>query len=439
MKFCALAFLGGLAFCPLAAGQAPAPLSAAVDVLKLIPGGLAAMSGHDDLMLAYDRAGKHTAAPGPWLVLGDALAQRQRDTGDAAWYAPAEAAYATACSLDPACADAMTGLAWVHGGRHQFPQSVQWAKKALEVDDLHPGAHGIIGDAALELGDMDRAFECYQKMMDLKPDLSSYSRGAWLVWMTGDSRKGRWLMEKAISAGSPQAENTAWCRSRLALMQFHEGALLAAAQTVDQGLRQAPRHVPLLLMQGRVKTALNDDAAAVHAFEAVLALGSNHEALAGLGDLHLARGRTQEAEVFFTRVEALHADNVAKGIHDHSQMARFYASHDRNLESAVRLASEHGSSANTYDADTLAWVSLKSGDVPKARKAILSALQAGTPDAEIFFHAGMIAAAMHDTVGAKKFLSRAMSLNPRFHPLQAQVASSKLEELTGTATAQVRN
>ena len=41
-------------------------------------------------------------------------------------------------------------------------------------------AYGLLGDAAVEMGDYEAAFKHYQKMLDIRPDLSSYSRGAHL-------------------------------------------------------------------------------------------------------------------------------------------------------------------------------------------------------------------------------------------------------------------
>lgn len=364
-----------------------------------------------------------------WLALGHALAQKQRDTQAEGWFDEAEAAYQQALKLEPENVAAMNGMAWVMGGRHRFAESVKWAKKALAVTPDNPESHGIIGDAVLELGDLERAFECYQMMMDLRPDLSAYSRGGHLVWLTGNRKKGRWLMEKAISMGSPHAENTAWCRSKLAMMLFHEGAYLPAAQVAEEGLRMAPGHLPLLLALGRIKAAQKDEKAAVSAYQSVLAQGQHLEALAALGDLHASAGRTEEAEAFYQKVERLHEANQAAGIHDHTFTARFFADHDRQLDRALELAQEHLNSQNVYDADTLAWAHYKKGEFAEAKKCMERALRAKTPEAEFYYHAGMIAAATGDRAGASKLLSRALSLNPGFNPLEAGKAARKLDEL----------
>ncbi|MEN3939745.1 tetratricopeptide repeat protein [Prosthecobacter sp. SYSU 5D2] len=406
----------------------------AMALLEIIPP--SSPDSKTDLLLQERQilTARHPTRAELWVQLGDALAQKQRETQLPVWHDRAEAAYQKAQQIEPATVAALNGLAWVYGSRHDFQESVRWAKLALDLDPANPISHGIMGDAALELGDLERAAESYQAMLDARPDMSSYSRAAYLVWMKGDVKKGRWLMQKAIDAGSPHPENVAWCRTRLAMMLFNEGALLPAGQVVAEGLKQTPDHVPLLLLLGKIKLAQRDEKAATAAFESVLKSGENHDALVGLGDLHLIHGRTDLAESFFTRLEKQHRLNAAQGIHDHTQMARFYADHDRELDRALQFAQEHAQTQNVYEADTLAWVCYQKGDLKLARKAIETALRAGTPDAEIFYHAGLIAAALNDRPGAQKLLSRALSLNPHFHPLHSTKALKKLDELARTLT-----
>ena len=81
----------------------------------------------------------------------------------------------------------MIGLSWLNGGRHEFEKSVEWANKALAIDDKSNEAFGLVGDADVEMGKYDEAFVQYQKMLDIHPDLASYSRGAHMMQLTGDS------------------------------------------------------------------------------------------------------------------------------------------------------------------------------------------------------------------------------------------------------------
>ena len=65
----------------------------------------------------------------------------------------------------------------------------------------------------------------------------------------------------------------------------------------------------------------------------------------------------------------------------------------------------------------------------RRRSPVAEALRLGTLDARLFFHAGMIHRALGEHDRAREALSRALALNPRFHLLHAQVATSVLAEL----------
>ncbi len=364
-----------------------------------------------------------------WVTLGDTLAQRLRDSGNEGFYDSAEQAYRQALKLDPRSANAMNGMAWAAGGRHDFTVSVAWANKSLAASPDNADALGILGDVALELGHYDEAFTHYQKMTDARPDLSSWSRGAYLLWINGETTRATALMGQAIRAGSAFAENTAWCRARLANMHFHQGAYATAAQVLEPSLRAKSKNPHILLAAARIATASDELEIAAEYYRMLNDLAPNHDALAGLGDLHAAQGRNDEAEKFYLQVEALHATNLAKGVHDHIRMAAFLADHDRDPAAAVKLASQHRPTGNVFDADTLAWVHFKNGDNARAIEAIKLALSRHTPDAGIHYHAGLIAAQAGDVESARRHRQTALSLNPIFSLLQAPRARKALEAI----------
>jgi len=381
------------------------------------------------LAAAISKTRETPTRPENWVQTGEALAQLQRDSEDPRFYDSAEKAFGQALRLRPDQVAALAGMAWVTGGRHQFNNSIAWANQALSHDPHCTAAYGILGDAALEFGDYDAAFEHYQKMMDLRPDLSSWSRGAHLLWVTGDKSKAMWLMGKAINAGAPFAENTAWCRTRMATMLFHDGALLAAEQAIQPSLDAGLKTPHLLLIAARIAAAKGDFSAAESHYQTVLKSGPEQQALAGLGDLMSARGNPAEAGRLYQQVESLHTSHLEKGIHDHGFMAKFLADHDRNLVEALRLAGEHKLTRNVQEADTLAWVYYKNGKLPQAIAAIKIALSQKTPDAEIHYHAGMIASAFGDFTSAKNHLEMALSMNPNFSLIQAPLARKALQQL----------
>ncbi len=418
--------------------SAPAPKAAVLtpeELLAKIPPPTGASLTNQAVVAALAKVREKPGTAVAWVNLGDSLAQVLRDTANAKYYDLAELAYQRALQLDPKSIDAMSGMAWVTGGRHLFDQSIAWARRALTIDPGHAPSHGIKGDAALELGDYENAFDEYQKMMDLRPDLSSWSRGSYLLWLTGNRSKANWLMEKAIKAGAPYAENTAWCRAKLAVMLYQDGAYGPAAKVLEPVLTGGTHNTHVLLAAAQLATARGDFTGATGFYRRILADGPNHEALAGLGDLYAAQGEKEKAEEFYQKVEALHAAHLATGVHDHMLMAKFYADHDRNLVEALRLAEQRKLTRNVLEADVLAWVYFKNGDLTHAQEAMARALREHTPDAEMHYHAGMIATAAGDRGKAQKELGQALSLNPKFSLLQSPIAAKKMDEVGGQATA----
>lgn len=405
------------------------------EVLAEIPISTGGSASESAVSEAVEKARKAPANVAVWVILGDILGQRLRDSADPTYYGFAEKAYQQALILQPSNVDAMNGMAWIAGGRHLFDASKMWATKALAINSDSADAYGILGDAALELGDYDGAFDHYQKMMDLRPDLSSWSRGAYLLWITGNKVKATTLMEKAIRAGAPFAENSAWCRAKLATMLIHDGAFAAAALVMEPSLRERSRNPHILLAAARLATAAKEFDVAEQYYQMLLEKCPSHDALVGLGDLQAIQGKMVEAEKYFVQVEALHAAHLASGVHDHMQMAKFLADHDRNPVEALRLAEQHKLTRNVLEADVLAWVYLKNGDKVRAIEAIKRALSRNTPDGEIHYHAGMIAAAAGDLASAREHLRKSMAMNPQFNPLQAPVAASMLEKISTRHTA----
>ncbi len=184
-----------------------------------------------------------------WVAKGDALMQdaRNKVSHD---FTKAESCYLEAIKLNPESTDAMLGMAWVKNSQHLFEQGRGWAEKALAFAPKLVDAHCLLGDYALELGSYDEAFDHYQIAIDEKPDLSTYSRAAHLLWETGDSATAQVLMEKAISAGGPFPENLAWCRVELGLMQFRIGSILSAEMQAKQALVLSPDNPRALAMTG---------------------------------------------------------------------------------------------------------------------------------------------------------------------------------------------
>lgn len=365
-----------------------------------------------------------------WVYLGDALMQKARETADAGYYSLAEEAYNKALKIKPQSSPGMTGMAWVNGGRHEFEKSIDWSQKAIAIDPKNNLAYGLIGDAQVEMGDYDGAYSSYQKMLDIRPDISSYSRGAHLLNITGDTMKATLLMTKAIQMGGPYAENTSWCRAQLALILFNEGALMPAEKMLDQAMKNSPNNYQVLAAMGKVKAAKKDYTGAIECYQRSATIAPQHDTIVSLGDLYELTGKSDEANRQYALLETIHTLNKSKGVRGDMLMALFYADHDRNLDIALREAQEEYSTRkNVYAQDTLAWCLYKNGKFEDAKDMIKRALSHRTPDARITFHAALIYEKLGDHQSAQQFLYRALSLNPNFSPIYASVAASEFQKL----------
>ena len=374
-----------------------------------------------------------------WTALGDAFMQKARETADLSYYGRAEQAFEQARTLDAGSAEALVGLAWVQSARHEFERSTEWARKALAVDPTSAAAYGLLGDAALELGDYDLAAEHYQKMLDLRPDISAYSRSAHFLFVIGDVRRATWVMDRAIKAGAPYPENTAWCRAQLALMHLATGNLGAAEQIVEQAMAWAPSNYHVLFAQGRVRAARANYAGAIDAYRRASAIAPQHEVVVALGRLYAVTDDPKSAEQQWALVETIDRLNKANGVTGDAQLARFLADRERRLPEALAIAErEFKRRPNVFAADALAWAYYKNGRYTDARRLSAKALAHRTPDASFLYHSGMIHARLGERATAQRHLAQALSLNPAFDPIDAPTAVATLAELGGKAPDEPR-
>jgi Flp pilus assembly protein TadD len=120
----------------------------------------------------------------------------------------------------------------------------------------------------------------------------------------------------------------------------------------------------------------------------------------------------------------------AKGIYDRA-LVTYYVEHGIHLKDALLIArKELATRDDLYTEDTLAWALVANGRWPEAQKAIDKALQYGTEDPLLHFHAGLIALQSGDREAARQHLAQALQLNPQFHAQYANQARQTLADLT---------
>src|SRR6185436_15932049 len=146
------------------------------------------------------------------------------------------------------------------------------------------------------------------------------------------------------------------------------------------------------------------------------------------GDVLTAAGRSQEAKRQYDLVDFIGSlSRINQEIYNR-QLALFYADHlEQKRSEALRMTEQELMfRKDIYGYDAYAWCLYKNGRYQQAADSMKQALKMKTPDAMLYFHAGMISSALNRTVEARRYLQKALEINPHFHPLFEKIAREKL-------------
>ncbi|GIJ67403.1 tetratricopeptide repeat protein [Virgisporangium ochraceum] len=371
--------------------------------------------------------------PGDWITwanLGLAYVQQARVSGDPSNYARAEEALNRSLAVRPATdnAVALAGHGALAAARHDFAAALDYGNRSLAIDGYRAATHGVVADALVELGRYEEAFEAIQKMVDLRPDTSSYARASYSFELRGDIVNARDVMRRALDAATGPTD-AAFALEHLAGLAFDNGDADTAMSTVDEGLRRLPGHPPLLALRGRILAAKGDTAGAVAAYTASLAKLPQPGPAAELGDLLASTGDRAGAQRQYDLVRATSALLKADGVDVDSELAVFAADHGDVPGAVAAARSAYGRHPSIAVSDALAWSLHMAGQDSEALPYADRALRLGTRNALMYYHRGVIRAALGDRAGARADLSMALSINPHFSVRHAPEASRILGTL----------
>ena len=362
--------------------------------------------------------------------LGLAYLQKARETGDPTYYQKTEEALDKALALQSDDYVSMSARGALALARHDFSAALEWGEKARQINPDRTYAYGVIADAQIELGRYEEAVETLQTMVDLRPDMSSYSRISYIRELHGDVDGALEMMQVAVDSGTPNAESTAWVRTQLANLYFNRGDLDQAELEYRLTLQNHPDYVYALAGLGRVRAAQGERQQAIQYLNQAVTIMPMPEFVIALGDLYQAAGDQESADQQYQLVTAIETLYRANGVDMDMEIALFNADHDRNLEETVALARKaYANRPSIHGADALAWALFNIGDYEEAQQYSAEALKLGTKDSLKLFHAGMIAFELGDKAEARAYLEEALAINPYFSILYAEEAQRTLEIL----------
>ncbi|MGZ8567700.1 MAG: tetratricopeptide repeat protein, partial [Actinomycetota bacterium] len=374
--------------------------------------------------------------PGDWraaATLGLAYVQQGRVSADPSYYPKAEEILARSLHAGPhENAPAFVGLAALASARHAFADALVYGRRAVRANPADGTVYGVVGDALLELGRYPAAFAAFQRMVDLKPGLSSYARVSYARELTGDLDGAVAAMRAARDvAGSP--EDIAFASYQLGQLAWNIGDVDEAARRYREAAAFDPDWVEPLAGLARVAWARGDLDGAIEGYRTVVERSPLPEHVVMLGDLLGSAGDGEGASLQFdlarAEVDLMSASGVSVGL----ELALFEADHGDPAAAVDAARQEWRRRQSVQVADAYAWALHAAGRDRAAARLSRRALALGTIDARSLYHAGMIRLALGNEERAATFLGRALGANPWFSVVGAGRARRTLASLGDAA------
>lgn len=117
---------------------------------------------------------------------------------------------------------------------HEFESALRTGLDAVQLNPNNAQIHGVLVDCYVELGQYEKAVSLADKMINIKPDLRSYSRISYLREIHGDIEGAYKAMKMAAEAGYPGTEETAWTMLTLGEMYALYGEAEKAEKIFEQ-------------------------------------------------------------------------------------------------------------------------------------------------------------------------------------------------------------
>ena len=340
-------------------------------------------------------AADDTDAPGA-VRLAEILLRKARVDTDAGHAIEAEQVLENVLDSQPGEYSALKLLGAVYLSQHRFADAAVVARRAIDVNDHDAWNYGMLGDAYVELGRYDAAFEAFNTMVRLRPDAASYARVAYAHELQGRLGEALRHMQMAAEAtGAHDPESLAWHHAQVGNILFQMGRVDAASREFARAHHVFPNHPYARAGLARVAAARGAYDRALGMYRALLDEAPTPELAATVGDLLAATGDAAGAERMYERAEALEREGWESEEPQPAALARMLAERGRDTGEAVVLAEEGARyRSDIFTMDALAWAYFRAGRLSEAQKASEQARRTGTADHRILCHAAAIEKAL---------------------------------------------
>ncbi len=346
--------------------------------------------------------------------LAMALARRARETSVTVYYDQAEEALQLSLQLAPDNFEAHKAHVWVLLGKHDFAQA-RTAALALNQkmpDDVQ--VYGLLADANAELGDYAAAENAAQWMLDLRPgNLPALTRAAYLRELFGDVDGALELMGMAFGRlPDSETEERAWILTQVGHLHLSIGKPDLANTALEQALALFPDYHYALGQLAKVRLAEGRPGEAVLLLERRYRTAPHAENLFALAQALARAGRSKEAHSAFREFERRSRAEMEGTDNSNRELIFYYVDYASRPKEALRIAqAEIARRSDIYTLDAYAWALAANGRRREARAQIEQALAVGMKDADMYYRAGVIAAAQRDRPAARRYLRQSLEIS----------------------------
>lgn len=346
--------------------------------------------------------------------------QEARETGNYMYYDQAAMKYVNnILKNDPVNFNALVYKSLLFLSQHHFAEGLAAAQKAQKVNPYNAYVYGLMVDGYVEMGQYDSAVVNADRMVSIRPDLTSYSRVSYLREIFGNYKTAIDAMKMAVEAGGAGDEHTEWTRVQLGNLYEKTGDYKTAENLYNISLGMRPDYPSALAGLARVATAQNDYKKAIAIYEKADSLTTDNTIEEELVDLYRVTGQNKKADEVANMViedlsKASQAGDKDQNIGHYADRELAYAylkvnKTDKALDHAML---EYNRRPENIDVnETVAWVYYNKGEYDKAIPYIKAALKTHSKNPVLLSRAGLIFYKSGEKEMAKSMLQQAAMSN----------------------------
>ena len=366
------------------------------------------------------------------LGLAALFIQEARISGDYAYYD--QAAMKTindVLVIEPNNFEALVYKSLIYYSQHHFADGLATAEKAKNINPYNAYVYGLMVDGNVEMGNYDSAIANADRMVSIRPDLTSYSRISYIREIYGDYKGAIEAMKLAVEAGGPGDEYTEWSRVQLGSLLEKNGDYKNAETLYNISLNLRPDYPFAIAGLGRIKMAKKQYDSAIVYFKKASSLIDDYSIKEELADAYKLAGKIKESEKLSAAIIDELSKNAQAGNKDENighyadrELAYAYLKINDKNKALEHAMMEYNRRPDNIDVnETVAWVYYNRGEIDKALPYIKAALKTHSKNPVLLNRAALIFYKSGDKEMAKSVLAQTTS-NLDIDPvLRAETAS----------------